>query len=767
MLTSLIGREHELSEVLALLGTERLVTLTGSGGVGKTRLALAVAAELVDRYPDGVWLVELAALTDPSLVPHAAAQILELREEPGRPLSVVLSAFLQPKRLLLVLDNCEHLVGTCADLATALLRTCPDLHLLATSREGLGVAGEALYRVPSLAVPDPRHLPPVEMLATCEAVQLFVARAHTRGAGFSLTAQNAAAVAQICARLDGIPLAIELAAARVSALPVETIAARLAECFRLLTGGPRTVLPRQQTLRAALDWSHDLLSQPEQVLLRRLAVFAGGWTLEAAEQICAGEEVERWDVLDLLSTVVNKSLVLLEVASDSPRYRLLETVRQYARERLAVAGEAVQVGDQHLAWCLALAEQAEEALAGPEQDVWLVRLEVEHDNLRAALTWVRDRGVWEAGVQLAGALWRFWQTRSYLSEGRGWLEEVLAKSGTSVMPAALRAHALYGTGNLARMQGDFARAVVLLEESLAIYRDLGDKGRIAQSLDLLGFVASNQGDYARAVALHEESLALDRELGDKSGIASSLNGLGIVASNQGDYARAVALHEESLAISRYLGDKDTIAKTLAFLGNVAYSQGDRARASALYGESLAISRKEGDKVGTAWALSGLGEVAYSQGDYAQAGALHEESLAIFRELGVKWFIACSLRDLGLVASRQGDYARAVALYVEGLAISREEGDKVGTAFALDGVALLAGAQSQSRRAAQLWGAADAMHQAIGAPRDAIEQAEYDLAIGAVRAVLGEEAFAAAWTEGRAMSLDEVISLALSDTSATT
>jgi predicted ATPase/transcriptional regulator with XRE-family HTH domain len=361
-LTSFIGREEEQSEVRALLGAARLVTLTGAGGAGKTRLALAVARELLGDYPQGVWLVELAPLADPALVPQAVAQALGLREEAGQPILGTLLGHLKERHLLLVLDNCEHLVSACAELATALLRACPSVRILATSREGLGVAGERLYRVPSLAAPPLGHLPPPERLGGYAAVALFVARAQERRAGFTLSAQNAPAVAAVCAQLDGLPLAIELAAARVGSLPVEAIAGRLDDRFRLLTGGPRTALPRQQTLQAALDWSYDLLTEPEQRLLHRLVVFAGGWTLEAAEVMGAGDGVESWEVLDLLGGLVNKSLVLLDEDADAPdrvgRYRLLETVRQYGWERLGTSQEAARVRDRHLAYFLALAEEA-------------------------------------------------------------------------------------------------------------------------------------------------------------------------------------------------------------------------------------------------------------------------------------------------------------------------------------------------------------------------------------------------------------------------
>jgi predicted ATPase/class 3 adenylate cyclase len=680
--TSFIGRAREQAEVRLLLGAAPLVTLTGTGGAGKTRLALEVAAGLVAAHADGVWLVEFAALADPALVPQAVAQALGLREEPGRPLLATLTAHLQPKALLLVLDNCEHLIGACAELATALLRACPQLRLLATSRAALEVPGETLYRVPSLAAPDPDQLPPPEQLPAYEAVQLFVARARARRSDFALTARNAPAVAAVCARLDGMPLALELAAARVSVLPVEGIAARLDDRFRLLTGGPRTALPRQQTLRATLDWSYDLLSESERWLLERLSVFAGGWTLDAAEAVGVGVGSEGSlrvpEVLDLLGGLVNKSLVQAAEADGELRYGLLETVRQYGQERLAATDETEGVRDRHLGYYLALAEEAEPALKGATQGAWLGRLEAEHDNLRAALSWARAAGEAELGLRLAGALWRFWGYRGYFGEGRSWLEAALAEGGPA--PTAARAKALNGAGNFAFYQDDYGRAAALYEEGLALQRALGDTRGIAGSLGNLANVAFRHGDYGRVAGLYEESLALFREAGDRWGIAHTLDNLGTVARQQGNFERAVALHMEGLVLKRVLGDTRGIAASLFNLGHAAYTQ--------------------------------------------------------------------------------SDYPRAAALYAESLALKRELGATEGIARALEGFALLAGALHRSRRAVQLWAAAEALRGAIGAPRDQHEQEQYGQAVPVQREALGGEAFAAAWDEGRAFSLEAAVALAL-------
>ena len=501
--TSFIGRETQVEEVTRLLGRTHLLTLTGAGGCGKTRLSLQVAADLLDQYFDGVWLAELAALSDPALVPQAVATALGVKEEPGKPLSQTLVAALKPKRLLIVLDNCEHLVAACAALATDLLRSCPQVRILASSREALNVSGEQTFRVPSLTLPDPKQVQTVESLSQYEAVRLFIERAQAVQPSFAVTTANAPAMAQVCFHLDGIPLAIELAAARVRSLSAEEINRRLDQRFRLLTGGARNVLPRQQTLRALIDWSYDLLTGAEKALLCRLSVFVGGWTLSAAEAVCAGEPVKDWEVLDLLTALVDKSLVAAERWGNGTRYRLLETVRQYGGDRLRESGESEAVSGRVAAYFLALAEEAEPQMRGPEQEVWLSRLETEHDNLRASLSWVEGQGDGgEDGLRLAGALSRFWGIRGHSTEGRQWLRRALARtkrgdveeeSAREGAGSASRAVALTGAGNLARNQGDYAEAQTLYEEALTLNGQLGDRQGIANTLNNLGNVAQGQG----------------------------------------------------------------------------------------------------------------------------------------------------------------------------------------------------------------------------------------------------------------------------------
>ena len=758
--TSFVGREQALADLKRLLARVRLLTLTGSGGCGKTRLGLQVAADSLERFPDGVWLVELSPLADPGLVPQTVATVLGLKEVPGKPISQTLTEHLKDRRLLLLLDNCEHLLDGCARLVDLLMRQCPAIAILASSREALGIGGEQTYRVPSLSQPDPKQLHTPASIAPFEAVQLFTDRALLARTDFQVTDQNASTLASICYRLDGIPLAIELAAARVRSLSAEEINSRLDQRFRLLTGGSRTALPRQQTLRSLIDWSYDLLHEPEKLLLQRLSVFAGGWMLEAAEQVCAYEGVEAREVLNLLSSLCDKSLVVVERNDGHSRYRLLETVRQYSREILfeSRGGEAVR--DQHRKCFLTLAEEAEPQLTGADQAVWLRCLDEEHDNLRSALEWSHAGAGPKTGLRLCGALGKFWEMRTHLSEGRQWCARVLNKAGAEERTPE-RAKVLNVTGTLAWFQADYRAARQMHEESLAIVRELGDRGGIARSLNNLGLVAWDQGDYPSARALHEESLAIRRELGDQGHIARSLNNLGNLAFEQGDYESARALHEESLAIVRKLGDQSGIATSLNNLANVASARVDHPAARRMYEESLTIVRELGDRSGIANSLNNLSLVATEQGDYSAARAQLEESLAIMREMGERSGIATSLNALGGVALEERDYSAAYALNKESLAIRRELGERRQIAYSLVGVAEAVAALGSFLSAARIWGAAERLREEIGSPLAPNERAGYDRRVGAACAALGNDvAFDHARQEGRALSLDEAIALAM-------
>ncbi len=757
-LTSFIGRDREVAEVKQLLSRTRLLTLTGVGGVGKTRLGLHVAADVLDEFVEGVWLVELAPLSEPALVTQTVASTLGVSEQQGRSLTETLLAHLRPKRLLLVLDNCEHLVGACAKLAETLLRVCPNIRILATSRELLDIGGETVWPVTSLSLPSFQHSPAVESLMQSEAVRLFVNRAVAHLPSFTLSTHNSQSVGQVCVRLDGIPLAIELAAARVKVLSVEQIAERLDDRFRVLTGGKRTAVPRHQTLRAAMDWSYDLLSTSGRDLFRRLSVFAGGWTLEAAEAVCSEDGGEKSTILDLLTQLVDKSLLVVETQSGEARYRFLETVRQYGNDKLVESGESDRLRTRHLDFFLKQAE-ARQNLTGPAIDAWTQRMETEHDNMRAALEWSSANGATETTLRLAEALSMFWNRRAHWTEGRKWLE--LALASTSGARPSLRAEALEDAGMLAWLQGDIRRAVPQLEESVALHRELGNKKSIADSLNTLGIAAYRQGDYGRAVALLEESLGLSRELGRTEPFALYL--LGIVARLRGDYERAEALGMESLAVNRELGRKRYIALSLDSLGLLAYYRGKYEQAQALCQEGLALFRELGDKFGIAGSLNSLALVASGQSDYQQAGALCNESLTVSREIRDKGATARSLNVLGRAVCHLGEYERGAVLLKESLTLFREMGDKSNILRCLDGLADVALAREFPERAARMFGAAEALRESLGAALPLTDQLELDENVSAVRSQLGKEAFTSVWAEGRAMTLEQAVEYALADT----
>jgi non-specific serine/threonine protein kinase len=682
-----------------------------------------VAAELLEEFAEGVWLVEFGALSDPALVPQAVASSLGVREYTERPILTVLADFLQPRHVLLILDNCEHVVRDCAQVADHVLRACPDVRILVTSQEALGVSGEVTYSVPSLSLPDLRHLPSPEELKQYEAVRLFIERAVLSRPGFAVTADNAAAVAQAVHRLDGIPLAIELAAARTKVMSVQQIAERLNDRFRLLAAGGRTVAPRHQTLKAAMDWSYDLLEEQERTLLRRLAVFAGGWTLEAAEVVCAGESIEGGHVLDLLARLVDRSLVLVqETAGGSTRYRLLETVREYGRDRLQEAGEEERTRTRHRDVYLQLAETAEPNLQGPEQSVWFDRLEAEHDNLGAALEWCKTAGDPEYWIRLAGALWRFWEVRGYWSEGRTWLEGALTQSA-----------------------------------------GLSTSGRV-RVLNGAAYLAAFQGDYGRAATLAEEGLGLSRKLGDKRGTISCLNLMGLGACYLEKFDRAAELGKESLALSQASSDWWGMMDARIVLAFVARAQGDYGRASALLEESVAQIRQVGDKFRLAMGLNTLGLVKREQGDYERATALLEETLALAQELGDKWGVAFAQSNLGIVAWYRGDYERAAALFAESLRLRADLGEKRGIVTSLVGLAAVAATQGEAERAVLLFAAADVLREEISVPLPPFIRSNYEQYVTATRTGLGERRFTEAWAKGRTMALDEAIAYALGEAS---
>lgn len=736
-LTSFIGREKPLADVAELLGKTRLLTLTGIGGTGKTRLSLQVAADALEQYPDGVWLIELASVSEPTLVPQTIASVLGLKEQSGQTISQTLIEHLKEKCLLLVLDNCEHLVSACANIAALLLRSCPSVKILASSREALGIAGEQVYRVPSLSLPDPQQgkAATVESLSQFESVRLFIDRAQAVKPDFAVTNANAPALAQLCFRLDGIPLALELAAARARSMAVEQINERLDQRFRLLTGGDRSALPRQQTLRALIDWSYDLLSESERILLARLSIFAGGWTLSAAESACGFEPVEDWEVLDILVSLADKSLVITDIENADSRYRMLETVRQYAHEKLGESSQETEtVRERHVDWCVALLEEAKPKLQSPEQVAWLDRLELEHDNIRTAFdTCARGTGDENkralAGLRLAGAAKGFWQIRGYLSEGHEQTSRALETRQTLQLSITWDSHlpvkkaiaeALRTSGGLAYTQGNYSAARSFYEESLAIMRELNDRIGIGLLLGDLGSTATLQGDLPRARLLLEDSLNIHRENGNRAQIAIASGNLGNIAAMGGDYSVAHSLFEEALTIHRELGNLDTASNVLGNMGNAMQEQGDYAAAQSLYEESLALARQVGNKLTMAFNLCSLGNIVAIQGSYGAAHSYTVESLVLFHELSNKRGISYSLEGMSLIVKNTGTIRNAVILMA----------------------------------------AAGALREIFGAPRTQQEQADTDAMLTSMRSQLSDDEFATTWAEGNALSWEQAVEFAL-------
>jgi predicted ATPase/DNA-binding CsgD family transcriptional regulator len=734
-LSAFIGRGRETEDVQRLLSENRLVMLTGAGGSGKTRLSLKVAGELSGEFEHGTWFVELASISDSALVPETVASTLNIREQPGQSLIDTLTNHLSQLDILLVIDNCEHLVSACAQFVETILQKCPNLKILATSREPLGITGEIVWAVPPLSLPmqQPWTNPAsaqdaLRLYADSDAVQLFVTRAKANSPEFQLTAENGAWVAEICRRLDGMPLALELAAARVRSLTVQQIAQRLNDRFHLLTGGSRTAPLRQQTLESAIDWSYILLSLAEQKVLQRLSVFAGGATMEAAETVCAGDGVELVDVLNVLSHLVDKSLVTAtNPERGEMRYRLLETIRQYANRKLAESAEVNESKNRHLDYFVRWAEIAEPSLNGADQLIWLQRFEMENDNLRAAMEWsllVANRA--DKGLRLAAITAIFWKFHGHHNEGRLRLAAILEHEAAQ-LPTLVRAQALHRACVLAFYQSDYSAARALAEESLIISKKHGSEGHleVADALEMLAEVASETGDYSTAAKLYEEALPFYQEVGYLVGISDTLKMMSWTAMRAGNYQQAESRMEEALVISRQSTSQHSIASS----------------------------------------LSALGELALRQGRYDRAQSLLQESLSSSLRLGEKWGTAIALGSLGWLALRQHDFNEMRKLLGESLSIRIESGDRGGMAWCLEKLAEANSLQFRFQPAVIIFGAAAALRAPVGSMMDAVDRPDYERIISSLRTSLGKEAFALAWNEGQAMILEQVIEYALAEPAA--
>jgi non-specific serine/threonine protein kinase len=676
--TRLIGREQQLAEISARLGQTRLLTLTGAGGIGKTQLAIEAARAELDRFSDGVWFVDLAPLTDPALVAQAVSEVLSLRATPEQPFPQVLSAWLSARQVLLLLDNCEHLLDACARLVATLVQTCPRLTVIATSRERLGVAGEEVCHVPPLALPPAgwsvgAGVADAGVLAFA-AVRLFHDRAWAIRADFSVTAANATAVVEICRTLDGLPLAIELAAARVGVLSPQQIATRLADRFALLARGRRDAPSRHQTLRALVDWSYEALTDAERTVLRRLAVFAGGWTLEAAEAVCSEPGSDEQRVLDLLAVLVEKSLVVLDLQGDEVRYRLLESIRAYAAEKLDEAGDTAATQQRHAAHFLAVAERWAPELRGPSQAEWMRRFDVEHNNLRAALRWALAHGDTDIAVRLCAAVWRFWYTKGAFVEGHAWLTAACVEPPRGSVSA--RAELLYALGGFTNLLGKRSEARSALEESAMLSEEAGNREGTANALDLLGLIELYNGDSARARMLFEQTLPIRRALGQPWGIAMTLDKLANLAFLEGDPAAAQPLYAESLEYMRRAGYQLGIATELIALGRVAHQLADDATAMRRLREALLLSRDLDAQEHIAFCLDGLAGILGARGDAVAAARLFGAGEALRRTV-------VSLRPGRLQADYERDRAAVeAALDAEAFAAACAAGAALPLAHAI-------------------------------------------------------------------------------------
>jgi predicted ATPase/DNA-binding NarL/FixJ family response regulator len=730
-LTSFIGREHDIAEVKNWLIDHRLVTLTGPGGCGKTRLALQVASDLLSTYEHGVWLVEFAPLSDPALITQVVAAVIGVREYPGVELAQTVLEYLSSRHILLVFDNCEHLITDIACFVDILSRKCPKLTVLTTSREGLGILGEAIWTIPPLSLPiqkpwtDPASTQEtVSIYLKSESVQLFMARVSEISPEITLTVENGGWVAEICRRLDGMPLAIELAAARMRTLSVKQIAERLDDRFNLLTAGSRTAPHRQQTLAATLDWSYTLLAEPERRVLQRFSIFAGGATLEAAEAVCTCECVKSEEVLDVLSHLVEKSLVVADRSSDQTRFRLLETIRQYVQQKLAEQGDEVACKDHHLIYFVQLAETLSLTLEDKDQLVGLKRFEAEHDNLRTALEWSRvNEKKATLGLRLAAACGPFWLSHGYLSEGRRHLFAALNPKNVRDRSSG-HARALMYSARLAYFQADYPAGQPLIEEALAIWRDLGqaDQVVLAQILQLYGGFRMEVGDYKNAIRLFQESLEIYRQLNDRKRMGGIHRDLGWSAMRTGDYQLAQNHLEKNLT----------------------------------------LAQETGDKTGLIYAYSGLGEVSMRRGEYTRASDLLEKGLSLSRELQDKWLEATILGSLGWVALRLWNFDAMQNFFGDSLFLRMNIGDQGGIAWCLEKLAEVAILERQYQKAVTIFASAASLRIPIHSVIDPVDQPEYEHFLSGLRSKLDQKTFTACWEEGKAMGLKDVVVYALSE-----
>jgi predicted ATPase/transcriptional regulator with XRE-family HTH domain/Tfp pilus assembly protein PilF len=760
-LTTLIGREVEIARGITLLTDDaaRLLTVTGPAGVGKTRVAIAIAAGLVDVYAERTWLIDLSAIHDAAMLPQVLMSTLRVREKKQTPMHASLVDHLRSLGpTLLIWDNCEHLLDACSHLAQTLLQACPHLRLMLTSREPTHVSGEVLLVVPPFALPVAPTQGSWEEFASNDSVRLFLDRANLRDPDMKLTATSAAHIAAICARVDGLPLAIELAAARVRVMTLEQIAARVAESLSLLSYGSRGNREHHHALRATLDWSYGLLSPEEQTLFCRLSVFAGSFSLEAMAAICVDEQLDPEEGTTCFLRLVEHSLVSRESVGVDTRYRLLETIWRYAREHLAHGQEVASVQQRHRDWYLKSAETAEIELRGEHQATWLERLDAEHANIRSALQWSYEQGESEAGLRMAGSLLRFWLVRGSLTEGCQWLQRFLDLHPDTLSP--LRVKALRMLGNLSVERGDFGVAAQLAETCIGACQALGDEMGHASALNLRGMVAKYQGDAALAITMFSAALALHQHLGNTFGIAADLNNLGAGAMDQGNYEQAADYFTESLALCRQQQNQYGVVSSLGNLAIVARLQGALSLAGELAQESLHLARNLADQRGMAMALRSLGEVARRQGDFDRASEALKQCEHLFHASGSAWGVTVAQRHLGDLARDLGNDQEALARYQACIRHYQIEYDAEGIDACLRGIMGVEQAQGACEIAAQLGGSAETVRRVSRTRLDSFTQAAYDRDCAALQAMMSPVAFAAAWAAGQRLTPEQAMALAL-------
>jgi len=760
-LTTFIGREKEQAEIIKLIRKYRLVTLTGPGGVGKTRLSIKVGEQVLGEFADGVWLAELASLNGPVLLAQTIMVLFGMVARPNISHMNTLINFLRAKTSLLILDNCEHLLDACAQLTDTLLKNCPNLKILATSREPFGIIGEAAYPVPSLALPDLEQL--LENFRGYESVFLFEERAQLAKADFSLTMENASSVAQICHRLDGIPLAIELAAAHVRMFSTEQIATKLTESFNLLTGGSRTALPRQQTIRASIEWGWNLLSDSEQILMRRLSVFAGGWILESAESVCSENGLEKKQVVELMTQLVAKSLVIMKQESGreprypargSLRYHLLETIREYAREKLDKSGERETIYTQHLKCFLKLSEEIESGLRGPQQVEWLVDANDERDNIRAALEWADKTNV-EAGLFLSARLYRFWESFD-LRGGALWLNRFIQNPEANQYPIA-KAQALIANGWQLYAFQEFGLAEAAAREGLELYQSSDDQSGEIDALILLGAISQVRGKINHK--FFQQALSKSRELKDTWREARTLVRISIVEEK---LQRKISLSEEAITLLRKAGDLRFLAIHLGTLGKLEVLMGDFESAQKRLDEAMQLNRQLNNRAGMGDLLTALSRIESIRGNFEKGRILLEEGIAIVEKSGHRMNYLWARAHLGYIALQQGELQESHDILAETTQGFYEDQSEIGVAFTLEGIASLNVIAGKFKQAAQLIGWANAIREKVGDLRQPLEQADVDKIITTCIDKMGEDAFLNAYDAGKKMTMDEAVELAVKE-----